>query len=342
MPSVDIAAQIGTYLFLGGAVITALAMTLPHPETVDTAGYWGLCAFMLLAAGIVWLRRGAGSEGWIPRVIVAASIGVVTGVVYFNGERVGGPALVNELYYVWPALYVGYFFRPPGILIALALIAIAYGWTLNALGVGMEASIVRFGNTVFVAAGAAGAVYALRRYVDTLVDRLRAVARTDALTGVLNRRGFDERFELELRRARRTGEPLSLVIGDLDRFKRLNDERGHQAGDEALRRVAEILYGCSRDVDEVGRPGGEEFAVLMPSTPAAGAHGAAERMRAAVEAAGDGVTISFGVAELNGRDETAEELTARADAALYDAKAGGRNQTVAAGADVERSRAGQI
>jgi len=330
-PRVDVAAQIGTYLFLAGAAITALALVLPHSPGLDTTGYWALCAFMLVLAVAIWLRRGAEAVGTIPWVIVVASIAVVTLSVYFNGERAGGPAMVNELYYVWPALYIGYFFGPRAIAFVVALIGVAYAWTLHAIHLGSQVGITRWIITVSVAAGSAFALHAIRRYVNALVARLSLLVRTDPLTGVLNRRGFDERLTLERRRARRSGEPLSLLVGDIDHFKRLNDELGHAAGDEALQAVAKTMSTTAREVDAVARLGGEEFAVLMPNADVAGAFEAAERMRAAITSAdGRTLTMSFGAVELGDDSEQSGALIERADRALYEAKAAGRNRTVIA------------
>jgi diguanylate cyclase (GGDEF)-like protein len=325
-----VAAKIGTYLFLAGAAITAAGIVLPHPSEVDTGGYLAITAFSVLIAGVIWSRRGD-TSGVTPSVIVVASIAVVSASLYFNGERHGGVAILNELYYVWPALYVGYFFKPRAIVFTLALIGAAYGVILHSIHVGADAGVTRWVITVSVTAGAAGALHVIRRYVNSLVRALREVARTDPLTGVLNRRGFDERLDIELRRARRRSEPLALIIGDIDDFKRLNDEFGHAAGDEALRRVADALRAGSREMDVIGRIGGEEFAMLMPATGLAGAYEAAERMRRLVESSdSERLTISFGAVELAGEHDDPAALIARADAALYDAKETGRNRTVVA------------
>jgi diguanylate cyclase (GGDEF)-like protein len=325
-----VAAKIGSYLFLAGAGITVASMVLPHPSGVETSGYWAVTAFSVAIAGVIWSRRGDTSS-LTPWVIVVASIAVVSASVYFNGERHGGVAILNELYYVWPALYVGYFFKPRSIVFTIAVIGAAYGVVLHEIHVGAEAGVTRWVITVSVTAGAAGALHVIRRYVNSLVRALRQVARTDPLTGVLNRRGFDERLDIELRRARRRAEPLALVVGDIDHFKRLNDEFGHAAGDEALRRVADALRASSREMDVIGRIGGEEFAMLMPATGLDGAFEAAERMRRALESSDGGrLTISFGAVELADEHDDPAALIARADAALYDAKETGRNRTVVA------------
>jgi len=175
-----------------------------------------------------------------------------------------------------------------------------------------------------------------------IVDRWRdreasyqRLASTDALTGLTNRRRFLELATRELARARRYNTPLALMIVDLDHFKAINDQHGHQVGDQALAHAARVLAAAVRDVDVISRHGGEEFAILLPMTDAEGAFEVAERCcrRLAdtpLEASGIGpieVTCSLGVAAGVGSEVgTLDDLLQRADAALYRAKAGGRDR----------------
>jgi len=178
-----------------------------------------------------------------------------------------------------------------------------------------------------------------RPILNTLGDfrRVASQAATDSLTGLANRRSFDDELALEWRRAERVGGPLALVLVDLDNFKSINDGRGHQAGDAVLRRVAAILDSGARNADLAARYGGEEFALLAPETDLLGATKLADRLRADLEAAmiqlPDGeelsVTASFGVA-VKGTLERPEQLIAAADEALYEAKRNGKNRVVAA------------
>ncbi len=157
---------------------------------------------------------------------------------------------------------------------------------------------------------------------------------TDPLTGVFNRREFVRRLEEQLRRAKRYGETMAVVFLDLDNFKSLNDRFGHDAGDLALQRVAEALRASLRDSDTVARIGGEEFAALLHRADAELAERASERLRGAVQAArlalGPGgsyrVTVSGGIAVYPDDGLDSKTLLRRADAALYAAKAAGRNQ----------------
>lgn len=176
-----------------------------------------------------------------------------------------------------------------------------------------------------------------------LVERLRALSTIDALTGIDNRRSFDNRLEMELARTRRYEVPCSLVMIDLDRFKLVNDRHGHQAGDEILRHIAAIASNEKRDGDLVARYGGEELVAILPHTEEADARQWAERVRARIEGAptliqGKAVqlTASFGVAATPPLAASPAELIAAADRALYAAKLRGRNTVVAASGSPER------
>ncbi len=166
--------------------------------------------------------------------------------------------------------------------------------------------------------------------------QLAEMSRTDALTGLPNRRGFLEACAAELERSRRSGRPFAIVLADVDRFKRVNDTLGHAAGDAALSGIARGIRDALRAQDLVARWGGEEFILLLPETDAAGATQVAEMVRAAIaaspfELAGSTLllTASFGVAEH--RDPTRLEPTiAAADRALYRAKESGRNRVASA------------
>lgn len=164
-----------------------------------------------------------------------------------------------------------------------------------------------------------------------LVDLLQHRAQIDGLTGLRNRSFLDERVKTEIALIRRHQRPLACVMIDVDHFKRVNDENGHAAGDEVLRAVADVLLACIRTEDVVARYGGEEFTILTPGVDAAGAAVLAERARQAVlgmvvtrGATTIRVTCSFGVAAFDAARPAA--LIHDADAALYSAKAAGRNR----------------
>jgi diguanylate cyclase (GGDEF)-like protein/PAS domain S-box-containing protein len=162
-----------------------------------------------------------------------------------------------------------------------------------------------------------------------LLAKLQRLALTDELTGLGNRRAWQQHLDRELARARRHGEPLCVAILDLDKFKRFNDTHGHQAGDRLLLALAQAWLSQLRGSDILARYGGEEFSLLLPASPIEAAMTALARLRSATP---EGQTCSAGRAAFNG-SESAEELVGRADAALYEAKASGRNRAVIAKAD---------
>ena len=172
-----------------------------------------------------------------------------------------------------------------------------------------------------------------------LHDIVQQQAMTDELTGLVNRRRFLAALESEIERARRLGGSLSVVLADLDDFKRINDRYGHPAGDEVLQAFADLIRAHGRDVDIAGRLGGEEFALLLPETEVGGAVAGAERLCRSLAQLriwlGEGrevsVTASFGVAQL-ADDQSWNGLLRAADAALYRAKEQGKNRVARAGA----------
>jgi diguanylate cyclase (GGDEF)-like protein len=164
-----------------------------------------------------------------------------------------------------------------------------------------------------------------------LISAIQRLTVHDPLTDVLNRRALSEAIEREHLRSRR-GVPYSLVMLDMDRFKSLNDTHGHAAGDAALKALVAALKPCIRDVDSLGRLGGEEFSALLPDTEMAGAFLVAERMRANLEAIDFRwrdeswpLSASFGVAQSTPDDVDADDVLRRADHAMYQAKTQGRN-----------------
>jgi len=177
-----------------------------------------------------------------------------------------------------------------------------------------------------------------RKSLDQVTAELessRAQARIDPLTGSVNRRGMEEIVGREISRARRAKTPFSLAILDVDHFKRVNDEYGHETGDKALIHLVTVIKAGLRDTDVVCRYGGEEFAVVLPGSGLQGALFAVDRLRAMVEKARLPITsgvlqicFSAGVAELT-ENEDRDTLLKRADKALYAAKRAGRNRVYA-------------
>ncbi|MDQ4131315.1 MAG: sensor domain-containing diguanylate cyclase, partial [Actinomycetota bacterium] len=161
-----------------------------------------------------------------------------------------------------------------------------------------------------------------------LLERVQELAETDGLTGIANRRTFESVLELEVTRAFRNGDKVSLVMADIDHFKKLNDTYGHQTGDQVLREVAAALGQGCRDIDIVARYGGEEFAVILPSCGEAEALEIAERLRQVVAGADTAVSVSTsaGVATYPVNAASSAQLVQAADEVLYESKRAGRNR----------------
>ncbi|MCY1332227.1 diguanylate cyclase (GGDEF) domain protein [compost metagenome] len=192
--------------------------------------------------------------------------------------------------------------------------------------------------TTYIAAYCFASLFVCLGLLLTVSERLRAqfehLAQHDDLTGVLNRRAVLHAGNIELRNRRGSGQPLSLLLMDIDHFKRINDQHGHLVGDRVLAHFAQTVGRALRHTDYLGRFGGEEFVVLLPHTGAEAAFAVAERVRQAVEqqsalAGQAACTASLGLASIEAGEATLDELLARADSALYRAKADGRNRVEA-------------
>jgi two-component system, cell cycle response regulator len=178
----------------------------------------------------------------------------------------------------------------------------------------------------------------------TLLAKVQEAAATDALTGIANRRAFEEALDREIARSIRTGEPLSLVMLDLDHFKQLNDSHGHQMGDHVLAQVASALRSQCRDMDVAARYGGEEFTVILPNCSADEVATSAARLWAGIGDAEQTVplTVSAGYATFPDNATTGRDLIGAADQALYEAKRTGRNRIVGCARSVPRTQLGIV
>jgi diguanylate cyclase (GGDEF)-like protein len=239
---------------------------------------------------------------------------LVSLALLFNGERSGGDAGGDEMYYLWVVLYAAHFLGRRATALHVLLIAIAYGATLAAIDPG-PVGPSRWVSTVGLVIGAAVVVRLLSEQIERLVADLEAAARTDTLTGLQNRRAFRESFAREAQRAARTGRPFSLVFADLDGFKALNDQRGHAAGDSALAGLGRLLRDELRTIDVAARVGGDEFAILLPESGEADARAVGDRLLMRSE-----VRFSYGVAVFGRDGLTLDDLARVADGGLYAAK----------------------
>jgi diguanylate cyclase (GGDEF)-like protein/putative nucleotidyltransferase with HDIG domain len=315
------------YLFATGGLVTlVLFLLLPHPEA-NTAGILCVAGVALafgLAIEVAADRLPLRAYPWI----VAAGNLLVTGAVYFRGS----PTAAHAFFYLWVTFFSFYFLSRAVAALQLCLCGAGYALALHALAEAPRHAVELWTITLVTLIVAGILIATLKSRIDEMVFRLANAARTDVLTSLLNRRGFEEAFELELERARRGGRTLSVLVGDLDNFKQINDRFGHHAGDLVLRRASSILERHRRRIDTVARLGGEEFALVVPDADDHSAYMLAERLRTglrdafALEAVP--LTISFGVASFPGHGDAYAALLGAADDALYAAKELGRDRTV--------------
>ena len=318
------------YLFAAGATIALFAAVVAR--SADEAFHLGPAeiAHTGAAAGVVLLLVGGWQRmpGWSFHLILAMGSGLITSAVAFSGEV----SSTYVVFYVLIALYASYFFTRVQALAHILVATGAYGGLIIGIGLVGEAPLARWLTTLGTLVVAGTLVRLLKERVERLIDKLENAARTDVLTGLFNRRGFEEQFELELERSRRSNRPMALVVGDLDFFKGLNDRFGHKAGDQALERVSELLQKGKRRIDTAARIGGEEFAVIVPEAGEHDAYILAERLRLKLSASAQGsaanTTISLGIAIFPRDGATTESLLIHADQALYAAKKLGRDRTV--------------
>ena len=312
-------ARTAAAMFGGATVDAAIEGIVPGDPSFAIAP--ALAALVLVSVVLLVGPR-------LPRAALAC-LGPI-GVVLIAGALAATPGAGDgAILYVWPVLWTTFFFGPQGGIAIVCFVGIAHAGTLLALPAassypGRWLDVMATSSVLVVVT-----VMLVRRNRDLLAV-LASEARTDALTAVLNRRGFDERAEIELTRARREGASIAVVILDIDHFKRINDEWGHDTGDLVLARTAAIIADQARDIDVVARLGGEEFAVLMPSCDAEGAAALADRTREAVAGTDSpgvpAVRLSAGIAAAEA-PETAQTLLQAADVALYRAKGAGRDRT---------------
>ena len=233
--------------------------------------------------------------------------------------------------YALPVLWMSFFFGRRGAAAIVACVAVAQTIALLALPAASSYP-GRWIDVMVVVSVVALVVRALQERNESLLAQLAGEARTDALTGLLNRRGFDEQAALALAHTRRAGTSLAVVTFDVDYFKRVNDEWGHETGDRVLVVISALITDHARVTDVAARMGGEEFTVLLPGSDARGAEDFSERVRMALAAQDPAdtpvVQMSAGVAACEAPADV-ETCLQRADSALYEAKRAGRDRTVA-------------
>ncbi len=313
-------------LYLAGATLVLVTLALPHSAAASETGLLAVALNAYAVGGLLLWQASRLPARVLPFALAWGSV-LITGVAWFSAEH-PSPLV---FFYLWIFLYSAYFFTRRVALAELILVGALYGALL--LGRPPEAGAAAWWIVgIATMTIAAIVIHVMRAHVELLIARLSDAARTDPLTQLPNRRGFRELLDLELERARRSGRPMTVLVGDLDHFKDVNDRAGHHVGDAVLRRVATLLRDCLRQIDVAARIGGEEFAVILPGSDAQDAFTVAERLRCHLrDAFADATvptTISFGIASHPAHAETASSLVRAADEALYGAKESGRNRSV--------------
>ncbi|MFN2526078.1 MAG: diguanylate cyclase domain-containing protein [Actinomycetota bacterium] len=297
-------------LFAAGGSLVLLTLLLPHQRALAAEQVIRpvLLAFVLAAV----LHLGAGRlRTWTVHLFLTAGTVLISAVVFFGSSA--GSSIPYSILYAWVALYAFYFFTLEA---AFAHLAIAGGLYASILQLsGGQAWLASLTITF-------GVVAVTGLMVGGLVNQVRRLAQTDVLTGLANRRTWDDAFERELLRAGRQNSPLSLIVLDLDGFKQINDEQGHLEGDQLLKEVSAAWHGCMRSTDVCARLGGDEFAMLLPDCRLDQSRLVVDRLRDSTRAA-----YSAGVTSWDGR-ESQSSLMARADEALYEAKRRGAGRAV--------------
>jgi two-component system cell cycle response regulator len=312
--------------FVFGGILALVSLLLPHATTVIEPGLVAIGAFACVAGTVLLFVPQIIPPQLLTAVLACGNL-LITSGIYFTQSTTS----VYALLYVWVGFQAAYFFPRRHAIVHVLGTGATYAVALATVPGADRGQrwLLMFGVVGVIAL----MISVLRERVDRLIGRLADAARTDALTGLLNRRGFQELMEVETERALRSSRPLAIVVGDLDHFKHLNDRYGHAAGDVALRRFADIASQASRRIDAVARIGGEEFALLLPDTEQHAAYLLAERLRRAVKepsktGENDLPTVSFGVASFPTHAADAAALMHAADQALYAAKAMGRDRSV--------------
>lgn len=327
------ASRFGGALWFFGAALTAALLPFVHPDAHGSAG-WAVAAVVVvgaLAAG--WRMRRAGSSANVDELLFYSygAIGSIALLVWLTG----GIGSAYGQMFILSAVYTASLHPPRrmvaylAVFSALVLLPLAYDdHVTRRMALELVTQLIVWLALAFVVVFLMVYVRAQRLGLRREGEQARRQARVDPLTGLLNRRAFDEDLQFAIQRARRGGSPLSVLVGDLDDFKDFNDLYGHLEGDAVLRAVADSLRSALRRPDVAYRWGGDEFAVILPQADLHGAELVAERVRAAVARTvgphGARLGITTGVAELDAQEEgggsSAATLVDRADRALMRAK----------------------
>jgi diguanylate cyclase (GGDEF)-like protein len=331
----------GGLAFVSAGSVWALEQLKGQPDALEQ---FGLPVIALLGIGVAGFHRNRYGQ-YFQVALLMAAVGVMLERVHttLHEDLPGLEPFVNayEVIGWFPLTYLFCFALLPArraLGLSLGVIALAAGVVYNAmlnrpeLATRMdvlEVCLSNLGCVIFILALSSMKEHWAAAQAQAVT--LRRLAGTDYLTGLPNRREATLRLEREIQRSARYGSPLAVVLTDLDDFKGVNDRFGHEAGDQALQRAAEVLLETLRSTDVCGRWGGEEFLIALPGVELGGGLDAAERLRRALaegDAAPPSLTASFGVTAFV-RGDDVESLLRRADAALYEAKRRGRDRVEA-------------
>jgi diguanylate cyclase (GGDEF)-like protein len=268
-------ARVLSWFYFAGAGIGLLSLALARVPSANVVGLLSIAGVTLLAGALLRFAPSRVADWGIPAFL---SVGVllITAAVYFDGR---GDS-VYSLFYVWTAVTAFYFLPRWQGLLQVGLAAACYGAVLTIVPTSVP---LQHWLLVMGTAMVAGLLVAhLRGRLERIVQSATNVAILDPVTGLLNRRSFQEHFDIEVERSRRTERPVSVLVGDIDGFKAVNEELGSEGGDAALEILARDLCKWKRRIDLAARIGGEEFALLLPESDERGAFLVAERLRRAV------------------------------------------------------------
>jgi diguanylate cyclase (GGDEF)-like protein len=312
-------------LFLCGALLVIVQVSLPDREHAHVAGLYGIggLGLVLGSASVIWAKY---AREWTVHTLFATGTALICLGVYSSGVATGAYSVL----FVWLVVMAASFFSPKAILAHVVWILVASRVTLGVVETSGVSATIRwtFGSLLLVVAAVMmSRIVSERRSIE---DQLRTeieekarlqrefehLAHHDPLTGLPNRRRFEQELARELARATRHNAQLSVVSLDLDQFKEYNDAHGHVAGDRLLKLMASAWTERLRAADVIARIGGDEFVVVLPDCPPDDAERVVQRLCRPIPL---GLTCSAGTACWDGR-ESAQELYARADRAMYEAK----------------------
>lgn len=321
----QIASSMSGVLWIAGGLLCIVMLALAPPDRALGMPGWPIAALVVVATLAIGVQRLGGSSPSSVGFLFAGSIAALLGVAFLEWIAGGRSTPYHQLYAL-PVIYAAAVQTRRRALIVFGLVAIViwapllYAPPARQLPADIAGQLL-----LLVTLAIAGRmVFTLLRAQRTGLRRARAqahhLARTDSLTGLGNRLRLEETLEVEVARARRQSGTLSLIIGDLDGFKDINDALGHAGGDECLRRVAQAMGEASRTEDQCFRWGGDEFVVVLPDTDRDAADEVRRRVCTAASGAcsapdGGEVRLTCGTAEL-GRDDTVATLLAKADKVL--------------------------